>query len=77
MNKYYYTFGSDPMSPYRNGWVEVHADTWHEAHGKFRAKFPDRHANTINCSFFYDERQWKKMNPEVNWHGWKCHEIIF
>ncbi len=76
MNKYFYTFGSDPKFPYQNGWVEIHADSWEDAHEKFRAKFPDRHQNTLNCAFFYDEKRWAEMNPEQTWHGWKCWEII-
>lgn len=76
MNKYFYTFGSDPKFPYQNGWVEIHADSWEKAHEKFRAKFPDRHQNTLNCAFFYDEKRWAEMNPEQIWHGWKCWEII-
>lgn len=78
MNKYYYTFGIDPAFPYREGWVEVHANSWEEAHAKFRAKFPDRpgHEGIINCAFFYDEERWAKMDPEHNWPGWKCWEVI-
>lgn len=40
MNKFFYTFGSDEKFPYQNGWVEVHAADWNEAHEKFRARFP-------------------------------------
>lgn len=76
MNHYFYTFGSDPGFPYHDGWVEVLAASWNEAHEKFRAKFPDRHEDTLNCAFFYDEQQWAQMDPEHNWHGWKLYEII-
>lgn len=73
---FYYTFGSDPKFPYQNGWVIVAAHDWEEAHEKFRAHFPDRHENTLNCAFFYDARQWQRMDPENNWKGWVCHAII-
>ncbi len=78
MNTYYYTFGIDPAFPYCEGWVEVHANSWPEAHEKFRAKFPDRpgHEGIINCAFFYDQEKWNKMDPEHNWPGWKCWEVI-
>lgn len=76
MSSYYYTFGSAPGFPYRDGWVEVKADSWDEAHRKFRARFPDRHENTLNCAFFYDEEQWARMDPEHRWTVRKLHEVI-
>jgi len=76
MSKYFFTFGSDKSFPYQNGWVEVHADSWAQAEAKFRARFPDRHENTLNCAFTYDEAQWGDIDPERNWPGWKCYEII-
>ena len=76
MNRFFYTFGSDIAFPYQYGWLEVRAASWDEAHRKFRAKYPDRHEGTLNCSFFYDEQQWDIMSPETNWNGCKCHEII-
>lgn len=76
MNRFFYTFGSDPQYPYKNGWVEVHAETWEQAHEKFRTRFPDVHKDTLNCAFFYDADRWAQMNPEANWAGWVCHEII-
>ena len=76
MNRYFYTFGSDAGFPYHSGWVEVLAEDWNQAHTKFRSRFPDRHENIINCAFFYDEKKWGEMNPETNWPGWKCFEVI-
>lgn len=76
MNKYFYTFGSSSGFPYQCGWVEVHAASWQEAHEKFRTRFPDRHENTLNCAFFYDEEKWAQMDPEHTWTGWKCYEVI-
>ncbi len=76
MPKFFYTFGSDEGFPYQNGWVEVHAENWNEAHEKFRSRFTDRRPGTMNCSFFYDEEQWQAMNPECTWVGWHCYEVI-
>lgn len=75
-NRYFYTFGSSPEFPYHEGWVEVRATCWEEAHKKFRSRFPDLHTNTLNCAFFYDEASWNQMNPEHTWNGWKCYEVI-
>lgn len=74
--RYFYTFGSDEKFPYQNGWVEVHAAGWNEAHAKFRARFPDRSHNCLNCAFFYDEVKWHQMDPEHTWHGYHCYEVI-
>ncbi len=60
MNKYYYTFGTDPMFPYCGGHVEIHADNWNEAHKKFMDKFPCRTKNILNCAFYYDESEFTK-----------------
>lgn len=73
---YYYTFGTDPLFPHQNGWVEVIAASWPEAHSKFRAVYPDRHLNVLNCAFFYEEDRWQKMNPPKNWPGYKCYGVI-
>ena len=75
MEKFYYTFGTDPGFPYQQGWVEVHAANWETAHQIFRSHYPDRHLNTLNCAFFYNETQWRNMNPECNWTGWRCYAI--
>lgn len=76
MNKYFYTFGSDSDFPYQNGWIEIHAESWTKAHEKFRNRFPDRHPNCLNCSFFYDEKHWYEMDPEHTWRGYHCYAII-
>ena len=60
MSKYYFTFGSDPKFPYQRGWVEVEAKTRNQACNVFRAYFPDRHENCINCAFIYSEEEWQK-----------------
>lgn len=78
MNRYYYTFGTDPQFPYYRGWVEVLANNWEDAHEKFRAKFPDRHKNCLNCAFFYDEKEWVKSCAPQYFSATNemCHEII-
>ena len=78
LNSYYYTFGSDPGFPYRNGWVVVKASSREEADRKFRSRFPDRpgHEGTMNYSFCYTKERWNQMDPEHTWTGWKLHEVI-
>ncbi|USF25543.1 hypothetical protein N510_000455 [Firmicutes bacterium ASF500] len=78
LNRYFYTFGSDPGFPYQNGWVEVRATSREEAERKFRARFPDRpgHEGIMNYAFCYNEQRWAEMDPEHTWHGWKCFEVI-
>ena len=75
---FYYTFGSDPGFPYRNGWVVVKASSREEADRKFRSRFPDRpgHEGTMNYSFCYTKERWNQMDPEHTWTGWKLYEVI-
>lgn len=76
MNKYYFTFGSDPMYPYCRGWVEILAETLQAAIEKFRKHFPDRHEGIVNCAFWYTEKDFwgnKGYCPE----GEYCHEVIY
>ena len=61
MNSFYYTFGSDPGYPYQCGWVEVHAASRKDAD---------------DLSLCYTAKRWARMDPEHNWPGWKCFEII-
>lgn len=75
-NSYFYTFGYDPGFPFRNGWVEVRAESWQQAHQKFRARYPDRTPGVLNCAFFYTEKSWRQMAPEQNWHGYRSYGII-
>lgn len=73
---FYFTFGTDEKFPHQNGWVEVKAFNWMSAIDKFRAVYPDRHKNILNCSFFYDSKQWEKMDPPNNWPGYQCYAVI-
>lgn len=75
MNRYYYTFGDDTGYPFQNGWIIIEADTWEQAHIIFRNNFKCCHEHVLNCSFFYNEQQWKKMHPEENWRGYKCYGV--
>lgn len=75
MNKYYFTFGSHSFFPYQNGYVIVKADTLSKAIEKFRSRFPDRHLNTVNCSFWYTEEEWRNTAMSSD-KRYKCYEVI-
>ena len=75
MNKFYFSFGSDPQFPFYKGWVEVAADTLEKAIEKFRAKYPDRTPGIVNCAFWYSQIQWDKVyHGEAGWGS--CHAEI-
>lgn len=76
MSRFYYTFGSSKQFPYRNGWVEVVADSLEEAHKKFRSWFPDVNHDILNCSDYYTEEQWSKASMSDGDGGYKCYEVI-
>lgn len=70
MEKFYFTFGSDPGFPYQDTYLVVYAKNLEEAIEKFRKKHPDRHTNCLNCAFFYTEEEWEgsenqKFYPEI------------
>lgn len=60
MNKYFYTFGSDPQFPYGlEDFVEVHAETRNEADQKFQQAFPNYCGSScLNCAWVYSEKSW-------------------
>lgn len=77
MPKFYFTYGSDEKFPYQYGWTEIEAPDIDTAIAAFRIYHPDRHQNTINCSFWYTEENFKKSGmAEIKWPGNICHERI-
>lgn len=56
--RYYFTFGSSKQFPYQDGYIVVIAENRKAATTKFRAKYPDRNEDTINCSEIYSEDEW-------------------
>lgn len=66
----YYTFGSAKQFPYHHGeYVLVRALSFDDAHKTFRASFPDRVPNTLNCADYYSEEEFRSI-PEFANH--KC-----
>lgn len=75
MQKFYYSFGSDPQFPFQNGWIIIEAPDIRTAHEIFIKHFPCRRDNILNCSFYYTEKQWAAMDVEHTWHGYQCYGI--
>lgn len=55
VNRYFYTFGSDPGFPYQNGWVEIRPASGEEADRKFH-DWPG-HEGIMNYAFCYSEER--------------------
>lgn len=65
MNRYYYTFGSNPAFPYGiDDYVEVTARTMHESTIAFRLKHPDRSEDCLNCAFIYTEDEFNQIRDK-------------
>lgn len=77
MPKYYYTYGSHPNYPYKNGWTEVIALNRGQANAFFRAAHPDVVPGIINCAWIYSESEFAKTSlmKETNF-GARCHETL-
>lgn len=59
--KFYFTFGTDPKFPYGiEDYVVVYGTDLGDAIHKFQKKYPNpSRSSAINCTFWYDEDQWK------------------
>ena len=57
---YYFTFGSSKQFPFQNGYIIVEANDIKQAIALFRAYYPDRNEQIVNCSDFYSEDEWNE-----------------
>lgn len=59
MEKFYFTFGSDPLYPHgMDEFVEVEAEDMSEARKKFLSVYPPRPGRSfLNCAFVYSEKE--------------------
>ncbi len=64
LKNYYFTFGTAEHFPYKGGYLIVQAQSEENALKEFRKNFPDAHENTVNCAFWYSEKQWHKSENE-------------
>lgn len=76
MNKFYFTFGTDPQFPFYKGWVEVYAKTERDAVELFKSHFPPRHENVVNCAFIYSQKFFEEtdMFKKKSWGS--CHKVL-
>lgn len=77
MQRFFYSFDRTSTAfPYPDGWVEVHAADWQQAHKKFRSKFPDKTPGVLNCAFCYSKEEWEKTVANRRRAGNICHRVI-
>ena len=70
--RFYFTYGSNPIFPFCGGYVIVKAGSLKEAIEKYRKEYPDVHDNLINCAFYYSESEWQKIEVPMG----ECHRIL-
>lgn len=75
LNKYYFTFGTDPKYPYYGGWVTVIAENIKQAGAFFMARFPNE--NSLLCADYYTAEEFREtpMYKGGNF-GQYSHEVI-
>lgn len=74
----YYTFSQDSVfQPFKDGWVEVVADSMEQAGEIFRRHYPDRNPGILNCAGIYTEDEFRRteMYYEGNF-GAFCHRRL-
>lgn len=76
LQKFYFTFGRNPLYPYQGGWVEIIAENIQQAQAIFRAIYPNRPGSTaLNYAFHYTEQQFAKSGMLDGNLGAKCHAV--
>lgn len=78
MEKFYFTYGTDPKYPFQGGWTLVYATSMAVAQRIFKSIHPNREgSDLLNCAWCYTHEQFMKGNAfkEGNF-GVRCHEII-
>ena len=76
-SKFYFTFGSAEKFPYKRGqYIVVMADSYKEAAGKFKTKYPNPDGgDVLNCADYYNAREWAAY-VEKDYIGKEPEEII-
>lgn len=65
MSKYYFTFGSEGQ-PYKGGWLIIEADNIMIAMGIYRAIYPNKDGDILNCADVYTESEFKRTRMYKN-----------
>lgn len=75
--KFYFTYGTSRLFPFRGGWTEVTAKDREEAVALFRIVHPDATPGIVNCSFIYPENEFRKTGMYTSGNlGQHCVETI-
>ena len=63
MERFYFTFGTDPAYPFGiNDYVEVEAENLEQAIHLFQAVHPNRPGSScVNCAFWYSEERFRPL----------------
>lgn len=78
LQKFYFTFGRDPLYPYQGGWVEVIAENMQQAKAIFMGLYPNRpDSGCLNCAFVYTEERFSKTRMVNGNMGAGCHAVHF
>ncbi|MGN1370613.1 MAG: hypothetical protein ACI4WX_17195 [Aristaeellaceae bacterium] len=77
MNKFYFTYGTSELYPFKGGWTEIVAPDRSAACAIFRMFHPNSYNGCLNCSEVYSRDEFVKtgMYKEGNF-GVRAHEVI-
>lgn len=78
MQKFYFTYGTDPAYPFQGGWTLIVAPDEKTAVQIFRVFHPDRFGSgCLNCADYYRGERFEKskMYKDGNF-GAYCREVI-
>ena len=78
MNRYYFTFGTDPEYPYRGGWVVIVAPDLHTAVEVFKLYYPGGKDNgwQTYADCYTEERFLNTGMGQTGNHGAYCRKVI-
>lgn len=77
MERYYFTFGSDPAYPYgRDDYVIAIGTDRHDCINAFRKKYPNRPgSDAVNCADIYSATKWEEVSKKY-YNGVTPREIL-
>ena len=78
MERFYFTYGTDPAYPFRGGWTLIIAPDEGIAAQIFRAFHPDRPGHyCLNCADYYHADYFEQsLSYKTGNFGAYCHEVI-
>lgn len=78
MKKIYFTFGSDPKFPYgRDDYIVILGTSKKDCTNVFKKRYPNKQdPDCLNCSEYYSESEWTKIQAEGYYKNEEPKEII-